>query len=98
VDHGGESVLSRAAQNAAVKARYHERNPGARLYRCRRCQQLGHTVKTCTNDPVNAPAVVVNEGIVVRIQCSCGARIAGTFSPDEVMQVLAAHRHVRRRA
>lgn len=87
-----------AANRAAAAARYHANNPKARHYRCRRCGALGHTSKTCVNPPSSQPAHVSHEGLVVRIECTtCGARYAGTLTPEQLEEVLAAHRHPKPR-
>ena len=62
-------------------------------YHCRRCGEPGHYAKTCAAELRSEPVAVKWEGIVVRLVCSCGARLAGTFSPDEVIEIVAAHRH-----
>lgn len=86
-----------AANRIASRERYRLAHPEAKRYRCRRCRQYGHMAKTCTNSPVDAPPEVEHEGLVVRIACSCGARFAGTLDPDDLVELLAAHRHKRRR-
>jgi hypothetical protein len=92
------ALAARAEANRAnARARYHRLNPEAGHYRCRRCGEPGHTTKTCSNPARGETVQVRTEGLVVRIQCSCGARIAGTFDADQVLEILAAHRHPRRR-